>query len=205
MRLGFAVAGGLIGLAGWAYLFKDAEPVPGDVAPDNEPDDGAGVVGGLAATEQSLDEFLGGFVKNLSGWSADKIPTPYVSAIQVAEDENGIPRNLLARLLWQESRYREDIISGKTRSSAGAVGFAQFLPGTARELGINPLNPFESISGAGVYLARLYKSTGTWTKALAAYNWGIGNLKRKGLAAAPRETRNYYTEILADVGGGTIA
>lgn len=46
----------------------------------------------------------------------------------------------------------------------------------------------------------LYRQTGDWAQALAAYNWGIGNVRRKGLAAAPAETRNYYAGILADIG-----
>ena len=70
---------------------------------------------------------------------------------------------------------------------------------TAQQLGINPLDPFQAIDGAGRYLASLYRQTGSWTEALAAYNWGIGNVNRRGIASAPTETRNYYTQILADV------
>ena len=128
-----------------------------------------------------------------------KPPVKYAQAIAAAEDANGIPRDMLARLLYQESRYREDIITGKTSSPAGAVGIAQFMPATAREMGVNPLDPFQSISGAGAYLARLYRMFGNWTEALAAYNWGAGNVRRNGLSNAPTETRNYYVQILADV------
>ena len=133
-------------------------------------------------------------------WSESIIPDKYRAAIAAAEDRNGIPANMLARLLYQESRYREDIISGARRSPAGAVGIAQFMPATAAELGVNPYDAFESIDGAGRYLARLYKSLGDWALALAAYNWGIGNVRRKGIASAPTETRNYFTQILADLG-----
>lgn len=128
-----------------------------------------------------------------------KPPAKYADAIAVAEAQNGIPRDMLARLLYQESRYREDIITGKTRSPVGAVGIAQFMPATAREMGIDPLDPFQSIQGAGRYLARLYRMFGNWTEALAAYNWGPGNVQRKGLTNAPTETRNYFVQILADV------
>ena len=126
-------------------------------------------------------------------------PAKYAPAIAAAEGRHGIPKDMLARLLWQESRYREDIITGKVRSPVGALGIAQFMPATAREMGIDPLDPFAAIDAAGRYLARLYRSTGSWAQALAAYNWGIGNVQRKGLAQAPRETRNYYTSILLDV------
>ena len=117
----------------------------------------------------------------------------------MAEDQNGIPHDMLARLLYQESHYRADIIDGRTKSPVGALGIAQFMPATAQQLGINPLDPFQAIDGAGRYLASLYRQTSSWSQALAAYNWGIGNVTRRGLDSAPTETRNYYTQILADV------
>lgn len=126
-------------------------------------------------------------------------PAQYAQLIADAEDRYAIPRDLLARLLYQESRYRQDIITGQVKSPVGALGIAQFMPATAAEMGIDPLNPAQAIDGAGRYLAKLYGRTGSWTEALAAYNWGIGNVTRKGLAVAPLETRNYFTQILADV------
>lgn len=126
-------------------------------------------------------------------------PAKYAAAIAAAEDANGLPRDILARLLWQETRYREDIISGRVRSPVGAVGMAQAMPATAAEWKFDPLDPFASIEFAGKYLAWLRARHNNWTEALAAYNWGTGNVARKGLANAPRETRNYYGQILADI------
>jgi soluble lytic murein transglycosylase-like protein len=126
-------------------------------------------------------------------------PQQYAAMIAAAESAHGLPRDMLARLLWQECRYREDIITGKVRSPAGAMGIAQFMPATAREMGIDPLNPAQAIDGAGRYLARLFRMFGNWTEALAAYNWGMGNVQRRGIDKAPTETRNYYRQILADV------
>jgi soluble lytic murein transglycosylase-like protein len=67
-------------------------------------------------------------------------------------------------------------------------------------MGVDPLNTDSSIDGAARYLRRLYDGTGTWAGALAAYNWGIGNVRRRGLDAAPAETREYVSAILGDVG-----
>ena len=143
---------------------------------------------------------------SLSGYSPDKVPEAYRVPIANAESANGIPAGMLARLLWQESRYRPEIISGEKRSPAGAVGIAQFMPATAAEWGIDPRDPFASIAAAGKYLAWLRARLSSWSEALAAYNWGIGNVRRKGLAAAPAETQNYFSQILADIGGdGGIA
>ena len=133
-------------------------------------------------------------------WAA---PAAYADAIATAEQAYGIPPRLLERQLWQECRWRADIINGRTVSSVGAQGIAQFMPATAREMGIDPLDPFASIDAAGRYMRTLYRKFGNWSEALAAYNWGQGNVDRKGLTAAPREAVNYYTQILADVNAAT--
>lgn len=133
----------------------------------------------------------------ITGWPAGS--AKYQGAIQAAADSNGVPASILAWLLWKESRYNPEIINGNIRSPTGAMGIAQFMPGTAaEELGSTAaaLDPARAIPGAARYLAKLYRSTGTWQGALAAYNWGIGNVQRKGLAKAPAETRDYYTTIL---------
>ena len=120
---------------------------------------------------------------------------PYQDAIQGAQDKYGIPNNYLAKLLNAESAFRPDIITGQKRSSTGATGIAQFMPATAAELGVNPVDPMQSIDGAGRYLNQLYAQFGNWTEAIAAYNWGSGNVQKKGLAKAPQETINYVQKI----------
>lgn len=137
---------------------------------------------------------------NPGSWTPPATAAPYLAAIIAAEDANGIPRNLLARLLYQESHFRPEIIDGTRRSSAGAIGIAQFMPATAADEGVNPLDPFASIAAAGRYLRKLYGATGDWKLALASYNWGVGNVTRKGLAAAPAETQNYVAQIAGAVG-----
>jgi soluble lytic murein transglycosylase-like protein len=136
-----------------------------------------------------------------SGWPSGS--EPYQTLIMQAARDNDVPFEILAWLLWKESRYNPAIIDGTRRSRVGALGIAQFMPATARqELGSEAaaLNPVIAIPGAATYLAKLYQSTGSWAQALAAYNWGIGNVQRKGLAAAPAETRDYYTTILSKAG-----
>lgn len=127
----------------------------------------------------------------------------YLSAIRTAEAANGLPRDLLVRLLDQESRYRADIIEGRVSSRVGARGIAQVMPLTAQDPGYgvpplpNPLDPWASIAWAGRYLAALYRRFGSWSKALAAYNFGPGNV----LAGKPwpTETQNYVAQITRDV------
>jgi soluble lytic murein transglycosylase-like protein len=134
--------------------------------------------------------------------------TPYREKIQAAAMAAEVPVLILAWLLWQESHYRDDIIRGKTRSPKGALGIAQFMPATAREvLGSEAaaLDPNKAIPGAAYYLARLYKATGSWKSALAAYNWGIGNVKNQGLTNLPSETSHYISTIMNGSGYATLA
>lgn len=118
------------------------------------------------------------------------------SHFESAEVRFGLPKGILSRVAYQESRYNPTVVNPKS----GAQGLMQFMPATAKELGIDPFNPYEAISGAAQYLKAMFKKFGTWQLALAAYNWGPGNLERKGIAAAPSETKNYYASILKDIG-----
>lgn len=150
----------------------------------------------LAAGGKLLDQ-LGGVVRQ--GWTPPLAAAPYLDAIYAAELRYGLPGGLLARVLYQESRYRDDIISGATPSPTGALGIAQFMPDTAAELGIDPTDPAQAIPAAARYLAQLYGMFGDWTAALAAYNWGLGNVRRQGIGHLPRESIAYANNVLVDV------
>lgn len=185
----------------WAMM-QPAQAAQVDSATSNDPQAAPGRTDfGLTNAITTASDFIGGFVNSLTGWDVSKIPAQYVGAIGNAERANGIPMFMLARLLWQESHYRADIISGKTVSSAGALGIAQIVP--KWHPNVDPLDPFASIAYAGQYLGSLYKKYGDWAEALAAYNWGPGNLDNYGIANAPAETRAYYKSILADIGMST--
>jgi soluble lytic murein transglycosylase-like protein len=138
-----------------------------------------------------------------SGWP--KGAEPYRRTITAAAADYGVPADILAWLLWKESRYNPAIISGEKRSYVGALGIAQFMPATAvEELGSvqAALDPAQAIPGAARYLRKLYNRTGSWSEALAAYNWGIGNVTRKGMARAPAETRDYVDTIISKASQG---
>ncbi|MEH0165571.1 lytic transglycosylase domain-containing protein [Roseateles microcysteis] len=182
-------AAGLLAVGAWVMYRQRQE----EAAPDAAPADGGGW---LESAADVGDTIVSKTVNLLQLWRA---PERYAGLIAQAEQDNGLPALMLERLLYQESRYREDIISGATRSPAGALGIAQFMPATARDMGIDPLNPAQAIPAAARYLRSLFNRFGNWSEALAAYNWGMGNVSRKGLEAAPRETRNYFGQILADV------
>ena len=89
-------------------------------------------------------------------------------------------------------------------SPAGAQGLMQLMPKTAAEMGVtNPFDPAQNIEGGSRYLRQLLnRYQGNRRLALAAYNWGMGNLEKRP-EALPKETQHYilkvekaYTEIL---------
>ena len=160
-----------------------------------------GVLTDIKEAASSAAEYMGDIIMPGTWWQVAnrKENAPYLDALHNAEVSNGVPENMLVALAYQESHFRPDIISGATRSSAGAVGIMQIVPKWHPD--VDPLDPFDSIQYAGKFLSRLYNQFGSWEQALQAYNWGPGNLTKyiKGQAAMPVETSNYSTQIIARV------
>ena len=100
---------------------------------------------------------------------------------------------LLEAVIWQESRWRTDAVS-----PVGARGLAQLMPGTARDLGVNPDDPAANLEGGARYLRQqLDAFGGDVERALAAYNAGPGRVVRAGRVPAIRETQLYVASIMA--------
>jgi hypothetical protein len=99
----------------------------------------------------------------------------------------GISPKAFVRQIRQESGFNPN-----ARSPAGARGIAQFMPGTAKGLGVNPDNPREALRGSAKLMASYQKKYGSYRKALIAYNAGPGRVN----GPLPAETRNYIRTIL---------
>ena len=100
---------------------------------------------------------------------------------------------LLEALVWQESRWRPGAVS-----PAGARGLAQLMPGTARDLGVNPDDPLANLEGGARYLRQqLDAFGGDLEKALAAYNAGPKRVMQAGGIPNIPETRGYVAAIMA--------
>lgn len=136
----------------------------------------------------------------------DKYKTEqYIRKANQIEEQYGIPKNLLVGLLKTESNFDPEVISGRRRSSAGAMGIAQFMPLTAKEFGINPLNPSQAIEAAGKYLSQNYKKLGNWDDTLRSYNMGLGNVykwKKGVMKKLPKETEDYVGKVYSNMGAG---
>ncbi|WP_368843073.1 transglycosylase SLT domain-containing protein [Klebsiella variicola] len=111
-----------------------------------------------------------------------------------------LPAGLLRSVALTESGGNQFAISG-----AGAQGLFQFMPGTARDMGLrgnDVFDPVKSAEAAARYLSMLLqKNGGDLNKALASYNWGIGNVQKYGMALMPQETRQYIPKVLSNMPG----
>jgi hypothetical protein len=110
--------------------------------------------------------------------------------------EEGIDPDLFTRLVEAESSFNQD-----ARSSAGAIGLAQLMPGTAAELGVDPLDPEQNLRGGARYLRMMQDEFGDTQTALQAYNAGPGNVRKYGGNVPFEETQNYVAKIMGDYSG----
>jgi len=166
-----------------------------------------------------LIEFSGSTAATLLGISpvaASQTPTPTgpgfggtsnLSGFQGAGQKWNVRPELLMAMAQTESGFDPDIISGKRRSKRGAIGLMQFMPGTAKQYGIDPTDPEQSKYGAAHYMHDLLTMFGgSEEAAMAGYNWGQGNVmgvrKKYGKdwkAHLPRETRDYLAKNRANM------
>lgn len=120
---------------------------------------------------------------------ANAITTSKQAHLAALEQKYGLPAGLLDRM-WAKESNRGD--PRYQVSKAGAQGDFQFMPKTAKEYGVDVSSFESSADGAARYMRNnLRKYGGNLEKALAAYNWGPGNVDALGLGQAPAETRDY--------------
>jgi hypothetical protein len=120
-------------------------------------------------------------------------PAQYRPTILAASIRFKISAALLAAQLKQESGF-----DPRARSGAGAQGIAQFMPGTARAMGLrDPFDPEQAIPAQAKLMSQLLRRFGSVQLALAAYNAGEGNVAPCGCIPPFPETRHYVATIIA--------
>jgi membrane-bound lytic murein transglycosylase D len=135
----------------------------------------------------------------------------YRGMIAKALHDQGVPQDLIY-LAVAESGFQPQVVNG----SSGAGGMWQFMPfrgayGLERNGFFDErFDPEQSTVAYAKYMKELYNQFGDWYLAMAAYNWGPGNVQRAvartgyadfwqlyRLNALPAETRSYVPGIIA--------
>lgn len=120
--------------------------------------------------------------------------TQYSSHIKQAASKYNLPPELIAGVIWQESRGNP-----QAKSHCGAMGLMQLMPETAAHLGVNnPWDPGQNINGGAKYIRQMLdKFNGKVELAVAAYNAGPGNVMKFGNQIPPfKETQDYVPKVL---------
>jgi membrane-bound lytic murein transglycosylase D len=204
------------------------EETPADVASDVtfevDPNLAAKVKNELATTKSDLplmvNEYVLGFINFFANSQKGhntllhsfERSGRYRAMIQKVMSEEGVPQDLIY-LAVAESGFQPQAVNRRSR----AGGMWQFMPvgnyGLTRNAYVDErFDPEKSTRAYARYMKFLYNQLGDWYLAMAAYDWGAGNIQRAvqktGYADfwelykrnnLPGETKNYVPEILAAI------
>lgn len=172
----------------------------------------------IAQQEAEVDARIERLEKLLQGRQAatTEAPTPQPESVKVGKQNISIPTgeeyappSLVKAVIQVESAGKPDAVSPK-----GAGGLMQIMPATAKQLGVaDRFDPKQNVEGGSRYLQQMLDKYGKTDIALAAYNWGPGNVDRaiKKVKAdgkrvtwanimqavkVPQETRLYVNKVL---------
>ena len=123
---------------------------------------------------------------------APAAPKSPAELADTAADKYGVSRVLVRSVMKAESNSQVNAVSPK-----GAIGLMQLMPGTARDLGVDPNDPAQNVDGGTRYLRDLLMQyNGQLWHALAAYNAGPGAVNKSVGGIPPyRETIRYVNRI----------
>ena len=157
--------------------------------------------GSRTMDSQNIDVLPKFSVNHSDDHGATSVTTPIIQSPENRDDISlliaraskryGVEKNLISAVIQAESAFRPSAVS-----PAGAQGLMQLMPSTSSDLGVtNPFDPEQNIMAGTRFLKNmLTRYGGDIDKALAAYNWGPGNLDRKkGLL--PKETQQYIAKV----------
>jgi hypothetical protein len=120
-------------------------------------------------------------------------PAELVELASSAARRHGLDPALVSAVVAVESGFQPQALSPK-----GAQGLMQLMPRTAREMGVaDPFDAAANLDGGSRYLSSLVaRYDGDLTRALAAYNAGMGAVARHGGVPPYAETRRYVRKVL---------
>jgi D-alanyl-D-alanine dipeptidase len=125
------------------------------------------------------------------------VPAKFAAPLARAAQRWNVSAALLGAQLYAESNFNPF-----ARSGAGALGIAQFMPGTAAAMGLkDPFDAPAAIDAQAHLMRDLLRQFGAVPLALAAYNAGPAPVAACGCVPPYPETRGYVARILGLLGG----
>ncbi len=100
-------------------------------------------------------------------------------------------------LIYRANIEVESAYNPAALSSVGAIGLGQLMPGTARDLGVDPHDVVQNLDGSARYLLMMLEEFGDPALALAAYNAGPDAVTRHGGIPPFRETQGHVARVTA--------
>lgn len=113
-------------------------------------------------------------------------PSGLRSFAKAEATRQGVDPATIEAMFHQESRFNPS-----AKSKAGAIGVAQLMPATARDLGVDPSNPYDNIRGGITYYKQQLDRFKDPNLARAAYNAGPGAVQKYGGIPPFAETQDY--------------
>lgn len=178
--------------ARWIAGARASAPLVDPASPDGGPNGGPN--GGMSVLPIALgaDYMVPASAVANPALHGVNIPPQYAAKVHELAARFDLSPTLIEALVWQESRWRPNALS-----PVGARGLTQLMPGTAREMGVNPDDPLANLEGGARYLRQqLDRFDGNLEKALAAYNAGPGRVIRANGIPRIRETQNYVVSVI---------
>ncbi|WP_292304420.1 lytic transglycosylase domain-containing protein, partial [Mesorhizobium sp.] len=128
--------------------------------------------------------------------AAKRLISRVCDLIETQAEQNRLPKDFFARLIWKESRFDPNAVS-----PVGAEGIAQFMPGTAKLRGLaDPFDIEQAIPASAKYLAEMKAGYGNLGLAAAAYNAGENRVSRwlSSGGFLPMETESYVFDVMGE-------
>lgn len=132
-------------------------------------------------------------IKSNIDWYNTKLHlTEFAESIDLAAATYKVEAAFIRAVIHAESAFNP-----LARSSKGAMGLMQLMPGTAKDMGVsNASDPLQNINGGVKYLAGLLQTfNGNITLAAAAYNAGPGAVARHSGIPPYEETKTYVKRV----------
>lgn len=169
----------------------------------------------LLMASEAVDPELADLQAELQSLQEMASPTKSTESVKIGKQNISLPTgdkyapaSLVKAVMQVESSGKQGAVSPK-----GATGLMQLMPGTARDLGVDATDAQQNVEGGSRYLRQMLDKYGDQKLALAAYNWGPGNVDRaikklraEGLKISyenvakvvkiPSETRNYVNRVI---------